>query len=126
MSRGEIGLNFVQIRKTFENFTGIVMKSELNYKMIKEERKINDSRIQLLFWGKYFEDSNWGHEELTMDEKYFKKLNCPVTNCVMTHNFSHLPKISDFDAIIFNLWEENFTLPTIRSSRQIYIMISNE
>lgn len=126
MSLGERSLSFIQIKKTFENFTVTETIRGLDYKIIEEKRRINDSKIHLLFWGLYFGGSSWGHEEQTMDENFFKKLNCPVTNCVMTHNQSHLPNISDFDAIIFNLWEENFSLPKVRNSRQLYIMISNE
>ena len=102
------------------------LKNDQQFTMVYEKQQKNDSRIYLLFWSHYFGGQDWGHDVATMEEDYFKKLGCPDTNCVMTHKIDLLPHIYDFDAVIFNIWDEDFSLPKLRSPNQLYIMISNE
>lgn len=94
--------------------------------MIFETRTKNDSKIYILFWGSWYRRVDWRQPKITMDEKYLEKIGCPETNCVFTRKNDYFPSIIDFDALIFNIWHENYSLPKVRSPNQLYIMESKE
>jgi hypothetical protein len=108
------------------NPPSVTPESDQKFSMVYEKQRKNDSRIYMLFWSHYFGLNDWGHGIETMTEEYFKDLECPETNCVFTHKTDLMPNIYDFDAVIFNIWEKDFSLPKLRSPHQLYIMISNE
>lgn len=94
--------------------------------MVYSELKRKDSKIYILFWGSFFKTPNWGHDFETTSDEYLEKLGCEFTNCVMTHRVDLLPEVYKFDAVIFNVWDEELTLPKLRSPHQLYIMVSKE
>lgn len=87
----------------------------------------NDSKIYVLFWTNFFREKYWNMERETSDEDYFKSINCPVTNCVLTHDKSLLEAPHLYDALIFHSAEPWLSpLPETRSPHQYYIMATKE
>ncbi|XP_070490701.1 alpha-(1,3)-fucosyltransferase C-like [Chironomus tepperi] len=61
-------------------------------------------------------------------EEYLKDMNCPVTNCIFSHNRKYLPSLSDYDAIVFHVAQPMDVKDVLRSRKdnQIYIMANQE
>jgi hypothetical protein len=97
-----------------------------NFTMVYRKREKKNSTIYALFWSHYLTVKDWYHHTEPMDQNHLKKLNCPQTDCVLTHNVDLLPNILDYDAVIFNLYQHDIPFPEIRSPHQLYIMTSNE
>lgn len=58
--------------------------------------------------------------------KYFQRMNCPVTSCIVTTNRSFLSSIDDFDAVVFShkkIQRRIGRLPNKRSWKQNYILL---
>jgi hypothetical protein len=96
------------------------------YTMVNDREPRNDSKIYILFFNGCFNLPYWSLGKETLDESDLKSVNCPHTNCVLTHKYGLLENIHDYDAIIFNVWYPNDTLPLTRSPHQQYIMAANE
>jgi Fucosyltransferase, N-terminal len=82
----------------------------------------------VLFWTVFFNDHSWTTGPTSeAGEELLKSVNCPVTNCLFTHNKTLLDSITLFDAIIFHGPEYRTTaLPTVRSPHQLYVFSSLE
>merc|ERR1712018_679507 len=56
--------------------------------------------------------------------------HCPVKNCYITANRSHLPSLAQFDALLFHSWnlfhKKGMPAPKVRSKDQRYILFSLE
>lgn len=84
----------------------------------------------ILFWTRFFNNSDWvtGATD-DAGEEILKSMNCPVTNCVFTHNHSVLNDIKKYDAIVFHAPEQTTrieSMPKSRSMQQLYVMASLE
>jgi hypothetical protein len=97
-----------------------------NFTMIYDVKPKMNSTKYAIFWGYYILTAGWGHADETFGEAYLKAYDCPVTDCVFTHKIDLLPNIYDYDALIFNAYNRNFSFPTLRSPHQLYIMTANE
>ncbi|CAG9810443.1 unnamed protein product [Chironomus riparius] len=63
-----------------------------------------------------------------LGEEYLKSIDCPVTNCVFSHDRNFLPQPTDYDALVFHVGDFNDIddLPEVRREDQIYIMANEE
>ncbi|CAG9810433.1 unnamed protein product [Chironomus riparius] len=61
-------------------------------------------------------------------EQYLKDIECPVTNCIFSHNRKYLSSVADYDAVVFHVAEpfDVRDVPKIRKENQIYIMANQE
>jgi len=89
----------------------------------------------ILYFTEYFESRDWlfDHAGQYFGEGQvpFLTNNCPVNNCFITHNRSHLPGLSEFDALIFHAWDMpilKWNLPDedSRKPNQVYVFFSIE
>jgi hypothetical protein len=101
-------------------------KTTPRYTMVNDTEARNDSKIYVLFFNGCFNLPYWSLGKETLDESDLKSVNCPHTNCVLTHKHDFLENIHDYNAIIFNVYFDNDTLPLTRSPHQHYIMAANE
>ncbi|XP_070490937.1 alpha-(1,3)-fucosyltransferase C-like [Chironomus tepperi] len=66
----------------------------------------------------------------TVGRDYLKDVDCPVINCVFTHNRDYLPSSTDYDAIIFHVGEakngSEWNEPRFRRYDQVYVMANKE
>jgi hypothetical protein len=97
-----------------------------DFTMVYNRQPSKNSTKYAVFWGYYLFKGGWGHALETMDHNYLESENCPETDCVFTHKYDLLPNIYDYDAVIFNNWNINYTFPPLRSPHQLYIMAGNE
>jgi alpha-1,3-fucosyltransferase len=106
----------------------LVDSSQLDY-MIKKSEK-SDKVINVLFYNDYFGIPNWGMGNNILGAPYFQSLNCPVTNCIFSHDPNHLPQMTDYDAIVFHIYQafdaDHFSWPIKRKSDQLYVMAIQE
>lgn len=60
--------------------------------------------------------------------QYFANIRCPVTSCVVIHNHTYLPTVTDYDALAFFHWnwEGAATFPAERDTRQLYVLLFTE
>lgn len=88
----------------------------------------NDGKKYILFWTNFFTIKFWGMERETLNESYFESINCPVTNCIFTHNKNLRYAPHMYDAMVFHGAESwsLIGLPSTRSANQVYIMASME
>lgn len=112
-----------EISTTTESLTSTTTR---RYTMVSEEQSKNDSQIYILFFNGCFGLPFWGLGKETLLEDDLKSVNCPHTNCVFTHKPDLIKNIHDFDAVIFNVWYPDSTVPLTRTSRQHYIFAANE
>lgn len=112
-------------------FNYILAFSTTRYKIVEkwEAKESKNPNIYVLYWTKFFQVPLWGMEKITTDadDWTFKSLNCPVTNCIFTHNKSLLSAPHLYDALVFHGAEPRlYSLPETRSPDQFYIMASME
>lgn len=94
------------------------------YKLVQPAKhKFSDTKI-ILFWTNFFEFSNWGMPNATNYEDYLKSINCPVTNCILTHDKKYLNSPHLYDALVFHGAEswKMVNLPETRSPHQLYVL----
>lgn len=108
----------------------VFVLSTTRYRLIENSNFVtnkNSSKIYVLFWNKIFGDETWYMESVTSDEDYLKSINCPVTNCILTHDKKLLDAPHLYDALIFHSAEPWLRpLPETRSPHQYYIMTTLE
>jgi len=89
----------------------------------------------ILYFTNYFEQREWlfDHPGQFFGEgrEPFLRNNCPVNNCFITYNRSHLPGLEEFDAMLFHVWDMpilKWQLPdqTARTQIQVYVFFSLE
>ncbi|KAG5676245.1 hypothetical protein PVAND_006094 [Polypedilum vanderplanki] len=95
---------------------------------ISGEMSVKNSTKNILFWTRFFNNTDWYTGEEEAGEEVLKSVQCPVTNCFFTHNKELLDgDITKFDAIAFHGPEfRTKPLPTVRSPDQLYIFVSLE
>lgn len=88
----------------------------------KKHQNLNDKKV-ILFWTKFFNIPNWNMPNVTNDESYLKSLNCPVTNCIFTHDKNYFDETHMYDAIVFHGAESwlLLDLPETRNPNQLYV-----
>ena len=108
----------------------VFILSTTRYRFIENSNFVlnkNSSKIYVLFWTKIFGAENWNMQNVTNGEDYLKSIDCPVTNCILTHNKKLLGAPHLYDALIFHSAEPwLIPLPETRSPHQYYIMTSLE
>ena len=108
----------------------VFVLSTTRYKLIENSNFMsnkNSSKIYVLYWTKMFDSENWYMSSITSGEDYLKSINCPVTNCILTHDKNLLEAPHLYDALIFHSAEPWLTsLPETRSPNQYYIMTTLE
>jgi alpha-1,3-fucosyltransferase len=69
-------------------------------------------------------------EAKTLGQEYLKQVDCPVINCVLTHDRNYLASSTEYDAIIFHVGEakngSEWDEPRIRNDDQVYVMANKE
>ena len=109
-------------------FHKYVLESSISrYKLVKLKNNKNDTKI-IVFWTNFFGIPYWGMPAETNREDYLILNNCPVTNCILTHNKNYLESPHLYDAVVFH-GAQNWLmldLPKIRSPHQLYILSTLE
>lgn len=98
------------------------------YKLVDTFHHEVDGEKIILFWNNFFNYNYWQMPNETNYEGYLKALNCPVTNCVLTHKKDFLNSSHLYDAIVFH-GAESWGLhgpPKIRSPHQFYVLAALE
>jgi hypothetical protein len=92
------------------------------------EKSESNGTKYVLFWTRFFNNPDWYTGKDEAGEEVLKSVQCPVTNCIFTHNKDLLNKnVKNFDAIAFHGPEYRMVpLPTERSLHQLYIFVSLE
>jgi hypothetical protein len=100
------------------------------YKLIQLRSELTSDREKffVLFWTKFFGIPYWNMGNETNGSEYLEAVDCPVTNCVFTHNKELISPVYYYDAIIFHGAESwgMMDLPAVRSTHQLYVMASQE
>ncbi|XP_070506558.1 alpha-(1,3)-fucosyltransferase C-like [Chironomus tepperi] len=108
----------------------VFVLSTTRYRLIENSNFVtnkNSSKIYVLFWTKMFGAETWYMPSVTNDEDYLKSIDCPVTNCILTHDKNLLEAPHLYDALIFHSAEPWLSpLPETRSPHQYYIMTTLE
>lgn len=98
------------------------------YKLVKPAKHQLDNKKVILFWTKFFEYDYYGMPNETNGEEFLTSLNCPVTNCILTHNKKYLSSPHEYDALVFHgasTWVK-IDLPQTRSPHQLYVLATLE
>jgi alpha-1,3-fucosyltransferase len=109
--------------------TYVLQLSIARYKLVElAPHKQNAEKKHILFWTKFFEIPRWGLDSVTLNEEFFKSMQCSVTNCILTHDKQLLSAPHLYDAIIFHTAETwmMLDLPKTRSPHQHYVMATLE
>jgi hypothetical protein len=98
------------------------------FKNIPKTEHRNDSTKYILFWTSWWFFENWQMGAKVLGEEYLRSIDCPVTNCIFSHDRNLLPKPTDYDALIFHVGDfiDIDDLPESRRDDQIYIMANEE
>ena len=85
----------------------------------------NRSVKTILYFTPYFHMIDW---DFGFGQQPFVSNNCPVQNCVITNNRSHLSNLNEFDAILFHIRDLKNAIPkaTMRKPKQRYVMFLME
>lgn len=95
----------------------------VNILSVNGHEKISEM-IYILSWTPKFPIDN-----LDIEGKAFYDRKCFQQNCFITNDSSYFNNIKNFDAIIFNvvnLQEKNLTIPSDRSSNQLYTFFAQD
>lgn len=118
--------SYLSIYKIIENY--VLEFSIARYKLVHlTTSKNNDTKV-ILFWNNFFVTEYWQMPNETNQNEFLKLINCPVSNCVLTHKKNFLSEPHFYDAIVFHGAETWFLvdLPELRSSHQFYVLASME
>ena len=89
------------------------------------ESPINQQKLKtILYWNEAYGSTEYG---FCCGQKPYYEFECPIQNCFVTNNRTHLKSIDEYDAILFHqrsLREDD--LPNKRSQHQKYIMYMME
>lgn len=98
------------------------------YRLVQTTQSFNSSQKVILFWTNFFKIRYWSMPNETNGEEYLKSIQCPVTNCIFTHDKKYLEDTHKYDAIVFHSAETwwKLDLPTTRSPHQLYVSTSLE
>ncbi|XP_062699416.1 alpha-(1,3)-fucosyltransferase C isoform X2 [Aedes albopictus] len=111
------------------------LKPSISYYKILEDhirdRRLEDRSKYILLYTNFFDVKNWKLSAETVGPDYFRSLQCPVTDCVLTNNRELLSTITDYDALVFHIaepWAYSLfeKVPKLRSPRQIYVAANME
>lgn len=90
----------------------------------------NQTVKHILFWTNFYHIPLWDMKKETYDQEDLKSVNCPVTNCILTHKKDYLSDVEDYDALIFHIGSEahfqGSSAPSKRNPGQIYIVALKE
>lgn len=88
----------------------------------------NESLKYISFWTTWWYFPLWYMGKEIQGEEYLKSIECPVTNCVFTHDRKLLPKPTDYDALVFHVGDclDIDDLPSARRHDQYYIVADEE
>lgn len=88
----------------------------------------NDSIKYILMWTSWWFFENWQMGAKLIGEEYLRSVECPVINCIFSHNRSYLPQPTDYDALVFHVGDfiSIDDLPEFRRDDQIYVMANEE
>lgn len=109
---------------TYTFIKNYVFESSIaRFRIVQTTQLINNSKKVILFWNKFFESRYWMMPNETNGEEYLKSIQCPVTNCIFTHDKNFLDQSHLYDAIVFHSAEVwwNLDLPATRSPHQLYV-----
>lgn len=86
--------------------------------------KSPDSLKYILLWTRFDGDVNWGLEQNFLDSKFFKRIKCPETRCVITSK-TKLKPYEEFDAVLYHVGEGWgwFPSPAKRNLNQRYVAV---
>ncbi|XP_055523455.1 alpha-(1,3)-fucosyltransferase C [Wyeomyia smithii] len=126
----------VVLSVTFFIHTQCLRPSISYYRILEEHIEMErataeDPRKYILLYTHFFGNSNWYLQAETVGPDYFRSIQCPVTDCVLTNNRELLGGITEYDAVLFHIAEAwTYALfekvPKVRSPRQIYIAANME
>lgn len=76
---------------TYTFIKNYVFESSIaRFRIVQTTQPINNSKKVILFWNKFFESRYWMMPNETNGEEYLKSIQCPVTNCIFTHDKNFL------------------------------------
>ncbi|CAG9810440.1 unnamed protein product [Chironomus riparius] len=103
-------------------------KIQVPFKNIPKSSSRNDSIKYILFWNNWYRFPDWYMGGKLHGAEYLKSIDCPVTNCVFSHDRNFLPQPTDYDALVFHVGDplEPDDLPEFRRDDQIYVMANEE
>ncbi len=119
-------LLIVWIRNVFILDDSARKRTLYHWNYLRKIEKVK-STIYMALSTPYFNNNYWYHREMR-DEKYFKKIKCPITDCVV-HPYGHSGKhYSEYDALLFHApsLDKHTPKPKIRSESQLYFFVSDE
>ncbi|XP_062539992.1 alpha-(1,3)-fucosyltransferase C [Armigeres subalbatus] len=111
------------------------LKPSVSYYRILEEsirdHQPEDKPKYILLYTNFFDVENWKLSAETVGPDYFRSIQCPVTDCVLTNNRELLSAVTDYDALVFHIaepWAYSLfeKVPKLRSPRQIYVAANME
>lgn len=121
----------IYLYKNLQNYRDaqlVSFKFHVPFKNIPKTNQRNADTKYILFWTPWWHLVHWNMGAEILGKEYLKSIDCPVTNCIFSHNRSFLPQPTDYDALIFhmgNLWGFD-DLPEFRREDQIYIVANEE
>ncbi|CAG9810437.1 unnamed protein product [Chironomus riparius] len=88
----------------------------------------NESLKYILFWTTWWYFPLWYMGKEVQGEEYLKSIDCPVTNCVFSHDRHLLPRPTDYDALVFHVGDclDIDDLPSARREDQFYVVADEE
>ncbi|XP_001848007.2 alpha-(1,3)-fucosyltransferase C isoform X1 [Culex quinquefasciatus] len=112
------------------------LRPSISYYQILRENIAKTSLMEprtktILLYTNFFDVKNWKLSAETVGPDYFRSLNCPVTDCVLTNNRHHLDSMTDYDALVFHIaepWAYSLfeKVPALRTPSQIYVAANME
>lgn len=101
----------------------VFVSSVARFSLVQAAQPLNSSQKVILFWTNFFSIPYWMMPAETNDEEYLKSINCPVTNCILTHDKNFLDEPHLYDAIVFHSADPwyKLDLPATRSPHQLYV-----
>lgn len=111
------------------------LKPSISYYSILEDHirqhRTEDRSKYVLLYTNFFDVKNWKLTAETVGPDFFRSIECPVTDCILTNNRELLPAITDYDALVFHIaepWSYSMfeKVPKLRSLRQIYVAANME
>lgn len=107
----------------------VFLSSIARYHLVQAKKNVtNDKEKIILFRTTFFTSENWLMPNLTNGYEYLKRINCPVSNCIFTHDKNYLSEPYLYDAIVFHAAQPwiAMDLPKTRSPHQSYVAVMLE
>lgn len=92
------------------------------YQIVNENEIVRSPTKYILLYTNFFGSNNWYLPAETVGPDFFRSIQCPETDCIITTHQDLLPSIAYFDALVFHAaerWSQPY--PAFRSPFQRYV-----